>query len=289
MRISGTTRVVGLFGFPVNHTLSPIMHNRAFENYNIDTVYLPLEVSPNQLNSAVEGIRAMNFIGANVTLPHKNTVVPFLDTVSELSRLIGVVNTIVQKEGQLHGTTTDPYGFLQGFKESGHSFQGKTVAVIGSGGSARTICYTLLHEEQPSQVFLVARNIQKSMLLSSEIQQQLGKKVPVIALADYVKISQKVDILVQCSSVGMTPHINSSPLDASLFRAGQVAYDIIYTPEETLFLREAKQRGLHTVSGLGMLVYQGIASFKLWTGIEPDPALFYESIRSFLNSGKGQR
>ena len=164
MEILGTTRLIGLLGDPVSHSVSPAMLNPAFENYGIDFAYVPLRVRTADLKTAVEALRIFNFRGANVTIPHKQSIIPFLDEISDISRMMGAVNTIVNDNGRLTGTTTDPQGFLEGFREAGFSFGGQSVAILGNGGSARTLAFALLTQEMPARAVLVGRDAAKAFL-----------------------------------------------------------------------------------------------------------------------------
>lgn len=264
------------------------MHNAAFARHGLDYAYVPLRVRPADLKAAVEGLRAGNFSGANVTLPHKQTVLPLLDEVSETSRMMGVVNTIVNDDGRLKGTTTDPIGFLEGFREAGHTFRGKTVALIGNGGSARTIAFALALEDKPARVILVGRDADKSRRLIAEIGARIGdaaaKAMESVTLADYASVRLEAQVVVNATPIGMDPDLETSPLNPRDLADGQIVYDIVYVPEKTRLIRDAEARGLETVGGLGMLVHQGRASFKLWTGLEPDAPLFYQAARAQLSS-----
>jgi shikimate dehydrogenase len=286
IEIKGTTRLIAILGDPVSHSLSPAMHNAAFDRHGLDCAYVPLRVRPADLPAAVAALRTLGFRGANVTLPHKQAVVPLLDAVSEVSRLMGAVNTIMNEDGRLTGTTTDGSGFLEGFREAGHSFTGKTVAVLGNGGSARTIAFALALEGMPRRILLAGRDGAKSRRLQAEIGGKLGggpgKTMEAIALADYASVKDEVDVVVNATPMGMYPEVGTSPLAAEDLADGQIVYDIVYAPEKTRLLRDAEARGLRTVGGLGMLVHQGRASFKLWTGIAPDADLFYAAARAQL-------
>ena len=296
MEIRGTTRLIALFGDPVAHSLSPAMHNAAFAKHGLDFAYVPLRVRPADLASAVEALRRFDFLGANVTLPHKQAVLPLLDEVSEISTTLGAVNTIVNRNGKLLGTTTDPEGFLAGFREAGHSFAGHSVAILGAGGSARTLAYALLLTDSPARVLILARDPQKARRLSEEIAARLGngamgsaaeglaRKIESAGLADYSLHKDGIDVVVNATPVGMGPDAESSPLNPDDLVAGQVVYDIVYVPERTRLLREARARGLETVEGLGMLVHQGAAAFRLWTGLAPDPELLFQAARAQLRA-----
>ncbi len=295
MEILGTTRLVALLGDPVAHSLSPAMHNAAFDHYGLDFAYVPLRVAADGVKTAIEAIRVFNFRGANVTLPHKTAVIPYLDQLTESARVIGAVNTILTENGRLIGTTTDPEGFLEGYREQGHSFIGQSVAILGNGGSARTIAYALLMQDRPKRVVLVARDLEKSRRLAAEITERLGlvaggaMPIPEISpLAEYASISEAIDVVVNTTPIGMHPNLDASPVRAEDLLPGQVAYDIVYAPERTRLIADAEARGLKTVGGLGMLVHQGRASFEIWTGIKPDARSYYEAARSKLSRGIGE-
>jgi shikimate dehydrogenase len=258
------------------------MHNAAFEASGLDLAYIPLPVQSEDLPKAIEALRVFGFRGANVTLPHKQAVIPYLDEISELSKVIGAVNTIVQENGRLIGTTTDPIGFREGFRETGLSFKGKSIAVLGNGGSARTIAFTLFMMEEPASVALVARNRQKSQVIADEIKAALGKEVTLIDMDQYAAVAKEFQIVVNTTPVGMIPDTEKSPLTSDALSDGQVIYDIVYTPERTKLIRLAQQRKLNTVGGLGMLVHQGAASYKIWTGLDADVRLYYNTLRKAL-------
>ena len=279
MLIRGTTRLIGVLGNPVAHSYSPAMHNAAVEHLGLDLVYVPMKVETRGVEACLRAIRELDFLGVNVTIPHKQAVIPHLDEISEISRLIGAVNTIVRREdGKLFGTTTDPEGFLAGFREAGHDFDGKSVAILGNGGTARTLAFALLSMAKPKRVLLAARDASKSEGLAREIHSRLDRNLEIADLKDS-KLLSEFDVLVNTTPVGMFPKIGESPLPPEAFRSGQIVYDLIYNPEETVLMRDAKTRDCRTVNGLGMLVHQGVASFRLWTGLNPDPAFFYEGIR----------
>lgn len=295
MEILGTTRLIALLGDPVAHSLSPSMHNASLDHYGLDFAYVPLRVPASGLKTALDAVRVFNFRGANVTLPHKTAVLPFLDDITVSARVIGAVNTILNDDGRLIGTTTDPEGFLEGYREMGHSFIGQTVAILGNGGSARTIAYALLMQDRPKSVVLVARDVRKSQALASEITERLGlgaggalSAPEVIALSDYASVKESIDVVVNTTPVGMHPNVEVSPLQPEDLVKGQVVYDIVYAPERTRLIRDAEKLGLKTVGGLGMLVHQGRASFQFWTGVKPDAEAFYEAARAKLARGIGE-
>lgn len=279
MLIQGTTRLLGVLGNPVAHSFSPAMHNAALRKLGLDLLYVPLRINPHGLDALLRAMREMDFLGVNVTIPHKQSIISHLDEVSDLSRQIGAVNTIVGRNGKLFGTTTDPEGFLGGFREAGQNFDGKSVVLLGNGGTARTAAFALFLQAKPKRIALAARNRDKSEVLAAEIRGKLGHELEIFTLDEYSRSRKEFEVVVQTTPVGMHPKMDASLLPAEWLEPGQVVYDLIYNPEETLLMKHARARGCQTVGGLGMLVQQGVASFKLWTGTDPDPADFYAGIR----------
>jgi shikimate dehydrogenase len=280
MEIRDTTRIAGLIGYPVSHSLSPAMHNEGFERLGIDARYEAWAVPPGNLATFVEKLRDPKYLGANVTLPHKQGVFSLVDERSAISEKMGVVNTIVNRNGRLFGDTTDPVGFLNAFKEAGQGFDGKSVAILGNGGSARTVLFTLATMSKARRIVVVARDPKKSDALISEVHKETGSFVAeAIGFDAYPKSGGDFDVIVNTTPIGMHPNVDATPLPADKLAPGQVVYDIVYNPAETRLLREARGRGCLAVGGLGMLVHQGLASFEQWTGKNPGPAVFLEGIR----------
>ena len=279
MHLRGTTRLLGILGNPLSHSFSPAMHNSGIDSLGLDLVYLPLQIPAESLEICLKAMRSLPFLGANVTMPHKRAIIPFLDEVSEISKTIGAVNTLIFKDGKISGTTTDPDGFLAGFAEAGHSFDGKSVAVLGNGSTARTIVYSLYLKSKPKSVALVARDPFKSKAIISEIQSKAGLTPRLLDLADYPAHRSEFDVVVQTTPVGMHPDTEQSLITPEFLEPDQIIYDVLYNPEETALLRHARARRCSVVGGLGMLVHQGLASFRLWTGTNPAPESFYAGIR----------
>jgi shikimate dehydrogenase len=269
MEINGRTRITGLFGYPVEHTLSPAMHNAAFSALGLNYCYVPFLVHPDSLANAVQGVRAMNLAGVNVTVPHKENVIPFLDEVSEEASFIGAVNTIVHDKGRLTGYNTDGRGFMQSLAEKGVSVEGKDVIVIGAGGASRAISYYLSKKAKSLSLFDIDK--QKAGRLVSDLKQ----------IKDAVSVTEDLsrvdgfDIIVQATPLGMKD-ADPLPVDAEKLRKEQIVYDLIY--KKTRLLRKAEERGCVTLNGLGMLLWQGVFAFELWTGQKPD----VEIMRSIL-------
>lgn len=270
MNINGHTKVVGIFGDPVGHTLSPAMYNAAFKAIGMNAVYIPFHVkaaSKGALKAAVEAVRALDMLGVNVTIPHKERVFKFLDEADEHAIDIGAVNTIVNREGRLFGYNTDGAGYILSLrKETGFRPGGKKVVIIGSGGAARSILYSVLGLK-PSSVVLVNRTVKRADLLAKEFSPKFAAPVETAPLekAAMEKALATADLVVNTTSIGMMGKGELDlPLEALPARA--VVSDIVYRPLKTGLIKGAEKRGLKVHAGLGMLVRQGAIGFELWTG-----------------------
>jgi shikimate dehydrogenase len=279
--ITGHTRLCGILGHPLGHTLSPRMHNAAFAALGLDWVYLPWPVPPGRLGEAVRGLRALaNFAGANVTVPHKEAVLPHLDALTDEARAVGAVNTVVRNGDRLTGHTTDGTGLLAALaEETAFRAQGARVVIIGSGGAARSAAFALAGAGA-RQITLLNRSMTRAEALAADLQ----RTAPEAAIAAYPlhpsppgQILGSADLTINATSVGMQSN-DPSPLDLTPCRPGAVAYEMIYHPPETEFLRQARSLGLQAANGLAMLLHQGAAAFALWTG-QPPPK---ESMRRAL-------
>lgn len=269
LTISGTTSLVGLIGWPVEHSLSPAMHNAAFAELDCDFAYVPLPVRPELVEQALKGLMALNFVGTNVTVPHKQAVMRYLDDLSEAARLTGAVNTIHLQDGHLLGYNTDAIGFLNSLEEAGWGPQGMRVAVLGAGGAARAVVYALARSGVDSMVVL-NRTAERAAFLVDDLNEAFPdsamtfKPLTSEALA---AVADQVDLVVNTTSVGMYPDEESSPWPADVPMPAQVTFcDLVYNPLETVFLTHAKAAGAPTIDGLGMLVHQGAFAFEKWTG-----------------------
>ena len=280
--ITGSTRLVGVLGWPVDHTRSPTMHNAAFAALGLDWVYVPLPVPREHIADAVAGLRALGFAGANVTVPHKQAVIRRMDILTLIARAVGSVNTIiVNEDGDLVGDTTDGYGFLADLAEHGVTKTERAV-VIGSGGAARAAVYALA--EAGSAVTVCARDTAKAAALCEVIGQALPHGAGGLSFAPFpdglAHVARDAELLVNATSLGMK---ESEPLpwDPTVrFQPGQTAYDLVYN-RQTEFLKLAAEQGARAIDGLGMLIHQGARSFELWTGI-PAPV---EVMRAACQSG----
>jgi shikimate dehydrogenase len=270
MIISGKTRVCGVIGDPIAHTLSPIMHNAAFEARKLDYVFLAFRVKSSEISNAVDGMRALNIRGLNVTMPHKSVVMEHLDRIDLSAQLVNSVNTILNKENLLFGFNTDGIGALKALKENGVELKGRKILLLGAGGAARAIAYALAKEAD--ELSVLNRTVKPAQILVKLLEKTLNKKVTIgsLSFSDVRQNLKDSDILVNATSVGMKPYADLSPVPAKLLRRDLAVMDIVYNPLETKLAKEAKAAGAKVVSGVEMLIYQGAASFELWTG-KPAP------------------
>ena len=240
--INGKTEILGVFGFPIGHSKSPTMHNAVCQKLGINAAYLPFSPNPENFLSALDGLKALHFRGANLTIPYKEKVLPYVQELSPISKFSGSVNTLYWKKSQnenvLCGTTTDPYGALKNMEEAGISVNGKSVALLGNGGAAKAIAFALL--ENNANLSIICRNLSRGNELAKNLSQYFQNKN--IEVSEFCNFdSQKPDIILNTTPVGMFPNINETPLPSASFRKEQFVYDIIYTPKETRLLKEAKK------------------------------------------------
>ncbi|MHB1418962.1 MAG: shikimate dehydrogenase [Bacillota bacterium] len=271
VEIGSRTRVVGIFGHPVSHSMSPVMHRAAFRKLGLDYVYLPFDVFPQRVSEAVLAIRALGFHGVNVTIPHKEAVIPFLDSLSPEAKMIGAVNTIVQEDGVLYGHNTDGLGFIRSLEEEANTIpRGKTIVLVGAGGACRAIALTLA-SKGAKRLFIVNRTLPRAEAVAAEVNGSTGVHARPLSLDNrsLEEALEKADILVNTSPVGMYPHTDVEPVvPEELLNSRLLVCDLVYNPKETTLLQAAARRGCRTLSGLGMLVYQGAEAFKLWTRVD---------------------
>lgn len=266
MTISGKTHVCAVIGDPIEHSLSPAIQNAAFNALNLDFVYTAFTVKSSEIGNALVGMRALDIRGLSVTMPHKEAVVPHLDWIDEAAKCLNSVNTINNKEGKLLGYSTDGIGALNALKENGADPHGKRVLMLGAGGAARVIAYTLI--EEIDELVVLNRTVSEAKKLAETLKRKFGKKIGVNSLSPEV-IGEKIsnsDILLNTTSVGMKPKINQSLIVSDSLKSDLTVMDIVYNPVETQLVKDAKATGAKVVSGVEMLIYQGAAAFEIWTG-----------------------
>jgi shikimate dehydrogenase len=272
MNISGKTKICAIIGDPIDHTMSPPMHNAAYKELGLDYIYLPFKVQKEHLKQAVEGLKALNVRGFNVTMPHKVSIIPMLDGLDPLAEKIGAVNTVVNDNGVLTGHNTDGLGVLKALLEKGIEPEGKKVVVIGAGGASRAISYVLA--QRGARLTILNRKLELDWAdkIAASIKQDLGAAVKVMELG-FKQLQSALagaDILINATSVGMSPDVSSSLVPAELLKSSLTVFDVIYSPLKTKLLREAEAAGCRIIGGVDMLVWQGILCFEKWTG-QPAP------------------
>jgi len=266
--ISGKTQVCGVIGDPIEHTMSPVMHNAAFSKLGLDYVYVAFRVKSRELAGAIEGMRALNIRGLNVTIPHKVSIIPLLDDLDPLAGKIGAVNTIVNRDGVLTGYNTDASGFLQALLDKGFDPKGEKVAILGAGGAARAISFILAERGANLVILNRLEELDWAEELAARISSVFGKEIRALELteANLRTVLDKAELLANATSVGMSPNTNLTPVPAELLHPGPIVFDIVYNPIKTRLATEAAQAGCQTVMGLDMLVWQGALAFEMWTG-----------------------
>lgn len=286
-RLGAETELVALIGQPVAHSLSPLMHNAAFDEQGLGYVYAAFDVAPQALGEAVAGLRALSFAGANVTVPHKEAVIPHLDRLTERAEAIGAVNTLFwdsddDSDGSLAGDNTDAAGFLAPLEAHADALRGSPALIFGAGGAARAASYALLTSQfAPDRLTLAARTPERAERLAADLAPFDEKSALAVVPEDEAGPAVRAArLLVNATPLGMAPETDGTPWpDASDFSEGQIAYDLVYTPRETRFLREAEGRGAMPIGGLGMLVGQAAASYRRWTGRRMPTAAVRQALR----------
>ncbi len=291
LQIGGSTAVYGVIGDPIEHTLSPLMHNRALAAMGLDAVYLPFHVEPGDLRRAVMGMRAFGIRGLNVTVPHKSAVMEHLDLVTDAAKAVGAVNTIINHNGELAGENTDVYGILMCLETAGglKKFP-ESVCILGAGGAARAVVHACAQRSGVREIFIVNRTVDRARTLASDMESMTGAAIVPLppGTEDTAGRMGAAGLIINTTSVGMHPHTDASPVpDTTVFHRGQTVCDIIYNPFETRLLREASDAGANTVGGLAMLAYQGARALSLWTRREPPVDIMLETLKDALEKRRG--
>ncbi len=271
MNVNGKTRIIGIFGYPIEHTLSPLMHNSAFKKLEMNNCYVPFKVAPDELPYAVQSIRSLNLLGVNVTVPHKEHVLPLLDKVDKEAAFIGAVNTITNLDGVLTGYNTDGRGFISSLAEAGISIDGKDITIIGTGGACRAVSYYL--SEKASRLSLYDLDREKAENLVKDLSELRSN----VFILDKSEDAGRSDIIINATPLGMKPD-DPSPVDPALITSEKVVCDLVY--KKTRLLHEAEKKGATIINGSGMLLWQGVLAFELWTGVKPPVDLMREILLS---------
>ncbi len=266
--LSFNTRLCAVIGNPIAHSLSPAIHNAAFEALGLDFIYLPCQVE--DVKGALAGMRALhNFRGMSVTIPHKIEAMKYVDEVEETDRSIGSINTIIKEDGRLIGSGTDGPGALKALLDAGVTIDGKTVLMLGAGGAARAVAFTLARKAQPAELSLLDINAGILQGLTSDLQTGTDIRIASALLTDrsLAAAMEKADIVIHSTPVGMHPKEGVSLVPAGLFRPGQVIFDVVYNPLDTKLLLDARARGLQVISGVEMFINQAVLQFEKFTGM----------------------
>lgn len=289
MAISGKTRVCGVIGDPIGHTLSPTIQNAAFNHLGLDFLFLAFHVKTADLENAIRGMRALGIHGLNVTMPHKNAVIKYLDETDSAAKFLGSANTILNKNSTLSGFNTDGVGALNALRENGANPSEKKVLLLGAGGAAKAIAFSFAQEAE--SLCILNRMPEKATVLADALNAVFGKRIVGGALSPSTlqKNLQDADILVNATSVGMHPTVNQSLVEPKWLKPNLTVMDIVYNPVKTQLAKDAKAAGAKVVSGVEMLIYQGAASFKIWTGKSaPIKVMRKAALNKLSSKGEGK-
>ncbi len=267
INLSGKTKIVTLIGNPVEHSMSPKMHTAAFKEINKDIIYIATKVENSQIKEAIHGLKALNFKGANVTVPHKVEAMKYVDEIEPIAQKIGAINTIINDNGSLKATNTDALGFIRSLKDTGIDIANTNAVMIGAGGVARAISFSLL-QENIKELLLTDLQDDVALSLQSNLQKYYSKEKITYFESNNEELKKAIDkanLVINCTPVGMSPNIDRSPVPEEFLRAELTIFDAIYNPLDTLLIKQAKNIGAKTISGMKMFLYQGVEAFERWT------------------------
>ena len=273
--IKGTTRLCGLIGNPVEHSISPLIHNSLAEFENIDMAYGTFRVNQGEVKKAVDGAFALNILGMNVTVPHKQEVIAALSDIDPLAEAIGAVNTLVRTENGYKGYNTDILGLERELSDAGIKLENNRVVILGAGGAARAIAF-LCADKKADEVIIINRTRAKAEDIANAVNKHFNKEVTkVLGLDEYDRLEGNSYIMIQTSSVGLYPHNDDVIIsDEAFYERASVGVDIIYNPAETMFMKLIKKQNKKAYNGLKMLLYQGVSAFELWNDVTvPDDTI----------------
>ncbi|MEJ1933727.1 shikimate dehydrogenase [Nostoc sp. NIES-2111] len=289
--ITGKTKLLGVIGHPVEHSLSPVMHNAALAQLGLDYAYLPFPIAPDNLEVAIAGLASIGIVGFSVTIPHKQAIIPLLDEISPVAQAIGAVNTVTRRGNQWVGTNTDIEGFISPLQTTYQQDWTQKIAVIlGNGGAARAVVAGC-HQLGFAEIHVVGRNVQRlEEFRHSWENSTVGENLQVHSWDHLAKLIPQANLLVNTTPIGMYPKIDESPLiieELADLPEGAIAYDLIYIPQPTQFLQKAQQQGAIAIDGLEMLVQQGVAALKIWLQQEDIPVdIMRQALKKQLGLGE---
>ncbi|MCW3998291.1 MAG: shikimate dehydrogenase [Candidatus Bathyarchaeota archaeon] len=285
MQISGKTRICGVIGDPIEHSLSPTIQNSAFYYLGLDFVFLAFNVKVEELEAAIQGLKVLGIHGLNVTMPHKMKVISYLGELDPTVKFLGSANTIVNKKGKLFGFNTDGIGAVRALQGNDVDLASSNVLLLGAGGAGRSIALSIA--EQARGLVILNRDIEKARRLELDLKMKfnkniIGKSLSAISIKKYLKES---DVLINATNVGMKPNQLQSIVDSSLLTSNLAVMDIVYNPVETKLLTDAKKTGARTINGIDMLIHQGAVSFELWTGQKAPIEVMKQAALKQLSAG----
>lgn len=266
MDISGKTKICSVIGDPIKHSLSPTIQNAAFNHLNLNFIFLAFKVRTAELELAIQGMRSLNIHGLNVTMPHKNKVINYLDEIDSTVEFLNSANTIVNKKGHLHGYSTDGIGAVKALQENGIDLSSSKVVLLGAGGAGRAIAFSIA--DNVKELIVLNRDVKKVKNLGLDLKLKFNTNIQYGTLSQdsIQKNLRSSNLLINATNVGMIPNSKLSIVDPKLLNSDLTVMDIVYNPLETKLLSDAKIVGAKTINGVEMLIYQGAASFELWTG-----------------------
>jgi len=283
IEINHNTKIVGVIGHPIKHSLSPMMHNYAFNKESLDFVYLAFDIASINLQDALKGMVVLGIAGFNLTIPHKERIVEYLDELSDSAKIVNAVNTVVNENGKLHGYNTDVNGIIKTLENYKDDIAGKTVSVIGAGGAARAVIYALINNFNVKKINIINRTGEKAESLKDYFSSKmLFEKIKTYELVppDVTEVLAKSKLIVNASSIGMLPEEDDSPTTIpESFNKKQIVFDLVYNPRKTKLLALAESQGATILNGLKMFVEQGAKAFELWTNEKME----IEKITEILN------
>ena len=284
MEINGKTRTCGLIGNPVEHTLSPMIHNTLAERLGHNLVYVPFHVEEGKVDKAIIGANALHLLGLNVTVPYKSEVIASLQEIDKLAKAIGAVNTLVKTDGGYKGYNTDMEGLYRAMSSEGITIEGEKIILLGAGGAARAVAY-LCAAKGADKVYLLNRTLSKARTVAEEVNQSTGRTViSPMCTEDYKTLPDGKYLAIQGTSVGLAPHTEDVVIaDEAFYEKLHTGFDLIYSPWETKFMRLTKEHGGRAYNGLKMLLYQGIIAYELWNDVqisEEDAQAVYDKLKA---------
>ena len=284
-RVSGKTKLVGVIGCPIEHSISPQLHNTISKKLGVDLIYVPFRVEKADLEQGVKGLKALNLIGFNVTIPYKKEIMKYIDDNTKEALLMGAVNTVKNIEGRFYGYNTDAEGFSRAYKEAaGSGFRGKRVAILGAGGVARAIAVKIAMEGA-GRITIINRSIEKALDITEIINNNYEPVAKAYSNTDPLsyKLFSESEIIINATPAGMYPEMNATPIINEMkFSKEQIIYDTIYNPVKTKLLIAAEKADAKAINGLGMLFYQGIFAYEIWTGIKIKEEIAKDLYISFI-------